>query len=268
MTTADRLIEPPPRSSLFGNVLILLTVILLSIISFSLRISHWAAALAVLLAVAAVLIKEIQALHLAFFTALLTVIPVLHPLLRRWPSNFLLPIIIYISVALSVRRLRKSLLWLHTGRIEKDVALLVTAVAAVSGIALYIWYRALKPDLSLHLGYVPSMPAWLLPAAGLGFALGNAAVEEFVFRGVVMQATDSAFGPGRLSIIVQAWLFGAMHFLQGFPNGGWGLAMTFAYGAMLGAIRRRSQGMLAPWLAHVCADLVIFVILAAAVPEE
>lgn len=39
--------------------------------------------------------------------------------------------------------------------------------------------------------------------------------------------------------------------------------MVFVYGLMLGAIRRRSMGMLAPWLAHVAADIVIFAILAA-----
>jgi hypothetical protein len=41
--------------------------------------------------------------------------------------------------------------------------------------------------------------------------------------------------------------------------------MTFVYGIMLGTIRRRSQGMFAPWVAHACADMVIFVILAGVV---
>jgi hypothetical protein len=31
---------------------------------------------------------------------------------------------------------------------------------------------------------------------------------------------------------------------------------------MLGALRRRAQGMFAPWIAHVCADMMIFAILA------
>ena len=88
-------------------------------------------------------------------------------------------------------------------------------------------------------------------------------MEEFLFRGVVMQSLDSAFGPGSISIVVQGWLFGAMHYLRGFPNGWRGVAMASVYGIMLGMIRRRSGGMLAPWLAHVFADLVIFAILAA-----
>jgi membrane protease YdiL (CAAX protease family) len=263
MTTADRLIQPSPRSSVIGTALTCLAVILLSIIPFTLRISTWAVVFAVLLAVAALLIKEIQALHIAFFVALFTVLPLLHSSLRKWPFNFLLPIILYLAVVLSFPPLRKSLLWFKTGRFGKDIALLVVATAMISGIALYIWYWLLNPDLSVHLGYMPSMPLWLFPLAGIGFSISNAAMEEFVFRGVIMQATDSAFGTGWLSVIVQAWLFGAVHYLQGFPNGWWGFAMTLVYGTMLGAIRRRAQGMLAPGLAHVCADMVIFAILAA-----
>jgi membrane protease YdiL (CAAX protease family) len=87
-------------------------------------------------------------------------------------------------------------------------------------------------------------------------------MEEIVFRGVFMQALDSAFGADGMSVTIQAWLFGAMHYREGFPNGGWGLAMACVYGIMLGTIRRRSKGMLAPWLVHAWADLVIFVILA------
>jgi len=65
-----------------------------------------------------------------------------------------------------------------------------------------------------------------------------------------------------ISLLLQACLFGALHFLQGFPRGAWGFGMAFIYGIMLGHIRRKSRGMPAPWLAHVCADLVIFAILA------
>jgi membrane protease YdiL (CAAX protease family) len=36
------------------------------------------------------------------------------------------------------------------------------------------------------------------------------------------------------------------------------LAMTFAYGVMLGAIRRISKGMLAPLVTHLAADMTIF----------
>ncbi len=266
MAPADhRSIEPPPRSQVFGTVLIITSVALLSIIPFSHRISPWVASLAALLAVAAFFAKEIQASHSLFFTLLLALAQMLPSSLHVWPFNLLIPLIIYFAVVISVPFLRNSLRWLRFGRIGKDIALLVVAIVILSGIALYLWNRLLKPDLSIHLGHMPVMPLWLFPFAGICFSLGNAAMEEFTFRGVIMQATDSAFGPGNASVIVQAWLFGVMHFVTGFPNGAWGLVMAFIYGIMLGAVRRRSQGLLAPWIAHVCADMVIFAILAEAI---
>ena len=268
MTTDFRLIQSPPRSSLAGAIVIIATVILLSVIPFSQRMSPWAAALATLLAFAAALAKENQAFHLVFFTAALIIMPFLHSSLHDWPFNLVMPVLIYLLVVLAVPRYRTSLLWLRIGRFGKDILLLVIATAATSGIALYIWSRVLNPDLSMHLKYIPDMPIWLFPLAGLGFSAFNAAMEEFVFRGVTMQALDSAFGPGIISIVLQAWPFGAVHYLEGFPNGAWGLSMTFVYGIMLGALRRRAKGIFAPWIAHLCADMMIFAILAGVVLRQ
>ncbi len=262
MTSPRRLIQPPPSSSIFGTSIIVIAVILLSIVPFSLKISIWVAVISLLLVAAAVFSRDSQSLHLSLFTAALIVLPYLLPSLRTWPYALLIPILCYAAVVLMVPNLRRSILWLRIGRFGKDMIFLVVAIGVISGLALYAWYAALKPDLGMQLGHMPAMPVWLFPMAGLAFAIGNAAMEEFAFRGVIMQALDSAAWPGIVSILIQAWLFGAMHFLQGFPRGGWGLAMTIVYGIMLGGIRRRSQGMLAPWVAHVFADLVIFMILA------
>jgi membrane protease YdiL (CAAX protease family) len=262
MTTASRVIQPPPRSSLAGTIVIIATVILLSVMPFSVHVSPWVVALTALLVLASALMRENQAFHLVLFTAALITMPFLHSSLHDWPFNLLVPLLIYLVVVLAVPHYRGSLLWLRIGRFGKDILLIVIATAAISGIALYIWFRALNPDLSIHLKYMPNMPTRLFPLAGLGFSAFNAAMEEFVFRGVTMQALDSAFGSSIISIVVQAWLFGAMHYREGFPNGAWGLAMTFIYGIMLGVLRRRAQGMFAPWIAHLCADMVIFAILA------
>lgn len=262
MTTASRVIQSPPRSSLAGTIVIIATVILLSVIPFSLRMSPRAVAFAALLVFAAALVRENHVFHLVLFTTAFIIVPFLHSSLHVWPFNLVMPLLIYLIVMLAVPRYRRSLLWLRIGRFDKEILLIVIATAATSCIALYIWSRALNPDLSIHLKHIPDMPLWLFPIAGLGFSAVNAAVEEFVFRGVAMQALDSAFGPGIMSIVLQAWPFGAMHYREGFPNGAWGLAMTFVYGIMLGALRRRAQGMFAPWIAHVCADMMIFAILA------
>ena len=261
MRPARLLIQHPPPSNLPGKGVICFSVILLSIVPFSIHIDAWAAGLSLFLVVTAVLARDVQAIHLSLFAAAGIAAPYLRPQFRSWPYALLIPILSYGLVVLAVPRLRRSLLWLRPGNVDREAVLSVAAVSVISGTALVIWYHALNPDLAVQLKNMPDMPVWLFPFAGMAFAVSNAAMEEFAFRGVVMQSLDSTFGPGFVSIAVQAWLFGAMHFLQGFPKGGWGLAMTVVYGIMLGWIRRRSRGMLAPWAAHVCADLVIFAVL-------
>ena len=120
------------------------------------------------------------------------------------------------------------------------------------------WVLIEKPDLDHHIALIPEMPVWLYPLAAVGFAFLNAATEEAVFRGIMMEALDSAMGDGLWSVAAQAVSFAALHYVAGFPNGVSGFVMTLLYGFMLGIVRRRSKGMLAPWVAHVAADIVIF----------
>jgi CAAX protease family protein len=263
MTLSFRLIAPSPRSSAAGTACIIIAGLVLSITSL-LPDKHAALVLVSIgLLASSLLSRDIQAIHVSLFTAFLVIAPFLSPFLRQWPYNLLVPLVLYSAICAAVPALRRSLWWLRLGRVDKKATFMIAGITVVSGLALYIWQRALSPDLSIHLKHMPDMPLWMIPFVGLGFALGNAAVEEAIYRGVIMQAMDSAFGPGAVSIVIQGWLFGAMHYLRGFPNGIWGLVMAAAYGLMLGWLRRRSQGMLAPWLAHVCADMVIFAILAA-----
>jgi membrane protease YdiL (CAAX protease family) len=260
MKAAFRLIQPPPRSTRAGISIVFASACILSVVSFLDTAPPWIVIVSLFLVALSVLARELQALHLALFTVLL-VASSLRPSLHTWPLFLLIPLLGYFAVALSVPKLRTTILWMHGGRLRRDIMLIVLAVAVVSGIALFVWYRAIRPDLAIQLGHMPAMPLWMFPLAGLGFSLGNAALEELAYRGIIMQALDSAGGPGLLSVIVQAWLFGAAHYRAGFPNGTWGLAMATVYGIMLGGLRHRSRGMLAPWLAHVLADGVVFTIL-------
>ncbi len=258
----DRLIQPPPRSSVFGISIIVIDVFLLSITPFSLTINIWIVIAALALIAAALLTRNIQSLHIAIFTGLLIVTPYLNPSLRSWPFSLLIPILCYGIIVVISPGLRTSVLWIKRGAPDKTTIIAAIIISVIAGIALVLWNMILKPDLAVHLRNMPDIPSWLFPAVGIVFAVGNATMEEFAFRGIIMQALYSAVGPGMFSLLGQAWLFGAMHYLQGFPNGVWGVAMAIVYGIMLGWLRQRSGGMLAPWLAHVCADMVIFTILA------
>lgn len=112
---------------------------------------------------------------------------------------------------------------------------------------------------------MPQFPIWGLVLSGLGFAIVNAAAEEFAFRGILLSALDSAVGVGWLAIVLQAVSFGLLH-IHGFPNGVWGIALSGFYALMLGSLRRHTQGLLAPWLAHVFADVTIFGIVFSIMP--
>jgi CAAX protease family protein len=97
---------------------------------------------------------------------------------------------------------------------------------------------------------------------GAIFALVNAGAEEAAFRGVLMDALTSAVGIAG-AVVIQAIAFGLVHYPHGLPNGTWGAILSGVYGLMLGLLRLRAGGMLAPWIAHVAADLTIFVLLLA-----
>jgi membrane protease YdiL (CAAX protease family) len=66
-------------------------------------------------------------------------------------------------------------------------------------------------------------------------------------------------------VVIQAALFGAMHYPKGaIPNGFVGLGLTFVYGIALGVVRYRSEGLLAPWIAHTITDIAVFAVVASA----
>lgn len=262
MKASSRLLHPPPRSRQGGITIIFAAAFILSLASFSDRPSTWVVAVSLLLVAFSILTHELQAFHLTWFTGTFVAVPYLLPSLHGWPFLLLVPLLCSLALTLAVPKLRSTVYYMHLGRFSTDVMLLALCTVFVSGIALSAWYRAIGPDLTVQRALFPTMPVWMYPLAGLGFSLGNAAMEEYAYRGIILQALDSAAGPGLLSLLVQAWLFGALHYRQGFPNGGWGLVMTAVYGIMLGILRRRSQGMLAPWAVHVFADCVIFTILA------
>lgn len=221
----------------------------------------WAVPLLYLLLLLGQMRRLPSLIHLSLFCMLWVTLPALLSFAQWWPFVLLCPLAAYGLIVLVFPSLRQSMTWFRLGRLHKRDIPAVLAVAAVSAIALVAWVLAADPDLGDLESMVPELSAWMLPLAALGFACVNAALEEAIFRGIMMDALERALGRPYLAIAVQAAAFGAAHYHAGFPRGEWGLAMVFVYGIMLGAIRRRCGGLLAPWAAHVAADLVIFIIM-------
>ncbi|MBN1945325.1 MAG: CPBP family intramembrane metalloprotease [Bradymonadales bacterium] len=133
---------------------------------------------------------------------------------------------------------------------------LSTAVcAAVTPVGLVAWVRLADPDLSNLLRSLPQAPLAALILGGMLFALVNAIGEELIWRGLFQHRLVTLFGPAA-AIAIQGISFGIQH-THGFPSGATGVLLAGAWGVMLGWLRWRSRGVLAPILAHLVADATI-----------
>ena len=256
------IIRAPDRSSFMQAAVILSAMALLSLtfllphLGFMVKLSVAGGLLCV-----AILGGALFSVHAVLLAALLVIPGAVVPMFRVWPFTLLVPLFFYGAVVLSIPPLRHSIGWMCRGTINRNVALLIIATVLISGLTLVGWIVWIKPDVKAYLAMMPELPLWIYPLVGLGFALVNAAMEEIVFRGIFMEAIDSALGAGYGSVGIQSVPFAALHYLAGFPNGVCGFFMVFVYGVMLGAIRRMSRGMLAPLVTHLAADMTIFSIM-------
>jgi CAAX protease family protein len=215
---------------------------------------------AVLLAMAAAT-RDTAVIHITLFCFLLVGLPAAWPMHGQWPWPLLAPLAAYGLGVLVFAGLRRSCPWFRPGRIDKAVLGLMLITIGGSALGLVAWYRFIKPDLHIYLDQMPSLPTAAIPFAGLGFALLNGLMEELAFRGIILHGCESALNNAGAALTLQAASFAVLHYIGGFPNGATGVGLTFVYGVLLGAIRNRSHGLVAPVVTHVFADLTIFAIL-------
>lgn len=199
-----------------------------------------------------------QAFHLGLFLG--CVVAAMRLPVGSWPLPPGLGIAVYLAMVAPARFFRGGLGWARLGRLDRGVLLLVLASVLIASAALLVWFQVLRPDVSDLLRQTPQAPVWQLVLLGLAFSMLNAAVEETIYRGALLHALDAALGPGWLPVALQAVAFGMMH-LHGFPRGWSGVGLATIYGLMMGILRRRSRGMLAPWLGHVAVDGAIVAIM-------
>jgi len=181
-----------------------------------------------------------------------------------WPFYFLAPLTVMSIASAASGSLGHLLPNLKLGTIGWTDAGFGVAISVVAGLALVGWVWALEPDLAPFRSMIPDWSGGALLAAGLVFALLNAVLEEVIWRGILQGWLLRVAGAG-VALLVQAVSFGAAHFI-GFPGGLVGSALATLYGLMLGALALRSGGLLAPIVAHVAADVVIFTIVVQSAP--
>ncbi|MGD9210389.1 MAG: type II CAAX endopeptidase family protein [Desulfobacteraceae bacterium] len=181
--------------------------------------------------------------------------------LGQFPAiALLIPFVLSLLITFPFTHVKSILNWTQTGQIDKVSFLLLVATSILSVAALIVW-GFWTDQLGKGAQMIQSFshyPKWLILVGGIPlFALINAFTEEVVYRGVMQEALSRVFEQKSLVIALQASAFAAIHFAMGFPNGVVGYVMVLVYGIMLGYLRIRTNGMLAPYLAHVIADLAI-----------
>lgn len=249
----------PARSPRFGGVIVIALIVIWALGSICGGFfSGWAPfRVLILMLPLAVMSRSAYAMHLNLLFLCLCLIR-FFPHFTMRPFANLTALVLYFYTVLTVKDLRDSVGWLRMGKITAKVWMLILATIVISCAALALWVHFLSPNLSRYSGLLPRASLSLTLLYGIGFCTFNAAAEEIIWRGVMMEALDSAFGPGVLTMLIQAVSFALAHYVGGFPNGMTGSAMVFAYGIMLGIIRRKSRGIAGCWLAHVAADYTIF----------
>jgi len=164
----------------------------------------------------------------------------------------------YIAVVWSVPSLSGSLGWLRVGQFSPFLWTALAVLAILSVIGLILYFVTIRPDLSHQpvMGSHRMNPAALF-AVGIGIAVLNAAVEESMYRGILMNALDAWLGGGILPIVLQAIAFGTLHFNSTEP-GVSGVLITALLGLVLGWLRRAGRGMLPPYIVHVLVDIGVW----------
>jgi len=205
--------------------------------------------------------RDVAAMHLGTFCTFLLIALLAFGSMKLWPLPPALAVGAYLIVTRKVPALAGRPAWFTRGRIDRGTVALMVASTLVSSLALVSWFVMAKPDYTPLVGTLfPRLPVPVLFCGVVAFAMLNAAMEEIVYRGLVQGALEAAIGPSPLPVILQAVVFGIVH-VGGFPRGLAGMGLATLYGLMMGMIRRRAGGLLAPWIAHVATDIAIGAIL-------
>lgn len=149
--------------------------------------------------------------------------------------------------------------WLRFGSVDRNVRKRIGLVVAVMYVIMLTGVAVLRSDMTHQPLIRSGLPMIALVFVGIAIAAVNAGTEELVYRGLVMHSLDEGIGAGWPSLILQAAAFGTFHFNSTEP-GLTGVAGAALFGLMLGWLRRSSRGMLAPYIAHIAVDLLIWTV--------
>ena len=170
---------------------------------------------------------------------------------------FGLAFVVYVVVASRSPWLREVAPWRRAGSCNLREGAVGAAFGLVSGLVLWVWYERRPEQLADVVDMTRDWSIWTLVSVGVLAAVIAAVFEEGVYRGVVQDSLESVLRPGATTLALQAAVFATLHFPSGILQGFAGVGLAFFYGLVLGHLRRRSEGLAVPVIAHTVTDLVI-----------
>ncbi len=200
-----------------------------------------------------------KSIHSLVFGAML-LIPSVVESLNKWPLFWLIPLLCYGALTVSIPALRRTATWLRVGRISKPSIAATAGIILATSVSLLAFQAFIRPDLRAYREALPLEAFGGFWIAAIFFPLLNATIEELVYRGVLYEGIESQWGTP-FAIVAIAVLFGVGH-LQGYPPGGIGVVMAGIYGVGMAGLRAWTGGLALPIAAHVFADATIYAILA------
>jgi uncharacterized protein len=181
-----------------------------------------------------------------------------------WPLPLVLILAGYGAALAGFPEARRTARFWRRGATDRATVLWMILFTLASAIALVAWRYGANVDMTRYGRFVPpGIPAWVLFAGVVPYAMFNAFFEELICRGILWQACEEVLGL-RAALGVTSLCFGLWHY-RGFPSGMLGVGLATVYGLMLGFVRVRTQGLLWPWVLHVLADTVIYALVVAMV---
>lgn len=175
-----------------------------------------------------------------------------------WPAPLALAVLAF-SIVTRSSALAWRGPWCRLGRLDLRSTFLILLIIPLSAAALLIWFGSAGPKATAaqhtYRSLVQDRPIGFVIAAGLAFAAVNGAAEELAFNGIVQTALaehQTSLPP----VVIGAIAFGAAHY-AGFPSGVLGVLLATCYGLVLSGLRLMTGGLLAPWIAHMFADVTI-----------
>lgn len=132
---------------------------------------------------------------------------------------------------------------------------ILLALSVLTVIGMSLWFNLFSRGQSSWstLGFSPILAFFL----GIVSAVGNAISEEFWFRGFFF-ATFTRLSTPRLALILQAILFGFIHFKDGIPSGWIGLILASIWGLFLGVWTLSRLSLWPAVFLHFLTDAFIY----------